>query len=408
MYCNKCGKAIEPDEKYCSKCGNYIGENLQNINISLPKNDFQEKTLPNNNLNASNIKRLNNKKLIFLGMGIGLGITALIFICVITITTLNNKYYFNDKSYDNSNETINTSNKGSITKKGKYSTAIIYDNTYTGVEIDNNKDAYDLIVKDSVSQKNNCPKEIRAIEDDIINKYNITAVNLCEMDVAFAKELENALAKIYNEYPSIRGYITNLTLVNASLSNDYIAAFMPVFNFATADTSSTYPWVIKTQILLNTSYFLNQERLEASVTSGSSTGHFPPNATIYSPIVHELGHYLSFLAMMNNYDINSILLIDNNNVNAFYKLYDDFGKGNYSYKMIEEAYNQYKKDTNTVLSLDEWRGTISDYALAKDNSGNYIYDETIAEAFHDVYLNENNAKDASKYIVNVLKQKLEG
>ena len=58
------------------------------------------------------------------------------------------------------------------------------------------------------------------------------------------------------------------------------------------------------------------------------------------------------------------------------------------------------------MTMDEWRGTISKYALAKDNSGNYIYDETIAESFHDVYLNGDNAKDASKYVIKVLKSKL--
>ena len=60
-----------------------------------------------------------------------------------------------------------------------------------------------------------------------------------------------------------------------------------------------------------------------------------------------------------------------------------------------------------IVTLDEWRGTISQYALAKDNSGAYIYDETIAESFHDVYLNGDNAKDASKYIYTVLKSELE-
>ena len=74
--------------------------------------------------------------------------------------------------------------------------------------------------------------------------------------------------------------------------------------------------------------------------------------------------------------------------------------------MINEAYEKYKKDTNSTMSLDEWRGTISNYALAKNNSGEYIYDETIAESFHDVYLNRDNASTASKYIVSVLKEKL--
>jgi hypothetical protein len=76
--------------------------------------------------------------------------------------------------------------------------------------------------------------------------------------------------------------------------------------------------------------------------------------------------------------------------------------------MIKTAYNNYKKDTNTTLGFDEWRATISGYAVATDNAGEYLYDETIAEAFHDVYLNGNNAADASKYIVEVLKSELEG
>ena len=115
-----------------------------------------------------------------------------------------------------------------------------------------------------------------------------------------------------------------------------------------------------------------------------------------------------FLAMMKHYELNSILLVDSGNVNTFYRLYDDFGKGDYSLTIINEAFDHYKKDTNTTMNLDEWRGTISNYALAKDNSGNYIYDETIAESFHDVYLNGNNASAASQYIVSVLKNKLEG
>ena len=90
------------------------------------------------------------------------------------------------------------------------------------------------------------------------------------------------------------------------------------------------------------------------------------------------------------------------------KVYDDFGEGKFSKKMLDEAYNNYKKDNKTsTLSFDEWRGQISQYALAKDETGAYIYDETIAEAFHDVYLNGNNAVETSKYIVEVLKKYIE-
>lgn len=421
MLCPKCGNYIESGTKYCNKCGLFLGYPINNIFMqsSLEQNNgmnnsnqYPPHIIPNVNQNYGLADKINNKKMIFIGVGSGVGLLVVIVLMIALFGGGKSNYYFSSSgNYDNENNTTNTENKGEEnSKKGKYQTVIITDNTYSGVKVSNSSDAYKLIEKDSVSQKNKCPTEIKKVEDEIIEKYNITAVNLCEMDVEFARELENVFEVIYKDYPSARGYITNLTLRNTNMLSDggVIAAFMPVFNFATSDSDSTYPWVIKTQILLSSQFFLNRSKLEASTKDGSSLGHFPPNSTIYSPVAHELGHYLSFLAMMNYYKINSILLINNDSIDTFYKLYSDFGDGNYSFSMINEAYENYKKDTNTSMSLDEWRGTISKYALAKDNSGEYIYDETIAEAFHDVYLNNETAKDASKYIVKVLKEKLEG
>jgi len=419
VFCPKCGDPIEPNETFCNKCGNQLrtSPNVQQQNINVPTfntNQTNNQSNFNNqyNINSqypnnqySNDNNKNQMKMISIGAGAGLGVLIIVLVCVLTFGKTN--YYFSNETYDDNNEIINTSENNTTQKKSKYSTVIITDNTYSGMKISNNSDAIKLIAKDSTDQKSSCSSEIKAIEEQIIKDYGITAVNLCEMDVEFAKEVANVFEVIYKEYPSVRGYLTNLSLINASMQQGYIAAFMPVFNFATADSSSGYPWIIKTQVLLNTTYFLNPTRLEASVTDGSNSGHFPPNATMYSPVAHELGHYLSFLAMMRHYDVESILLIDNSNVDELYKLYDDFGKGDFSLAMIQEAYNNYKKDTNTTLTLDEWRATISSYAVAKDNSGNYIYDETIAEGFHDVYLNGDNAKDASKYVVDVLKKKLE-
>lgn len=416
MFCNKCGDPVEPNEKFCNKCGNpletsqinSINQNIenslqQNFNLNQPMqnnvNNYQNQQLP-----LENYPVKNNKKMVFMGLVVGIGIFLIIFLVVYFTDNASEDYYFDTNNNEQNAEV--TQPTETSTSKGKYKTIIVYDNTYSGVEISNDTDAFDLIIEDSVSQKNNCPTEIKAIEDEIISKYGITAVNLCEMDVEFAREIGNVFKKIYDEYPSVRGYITNLTLVNGTISNNYIAAFMPVFSFATSDSPSTYPWVIKTQILLNTTYFLNPDRLESAVNDSSNSGHFPKNATIYSPVAHELGHYLSFLAMMKNYDLESILLVDSNNIEKFYEVYDTFVSGEYSLTMIEEAYENYKNDTNITMSLDEWRATISDYALAKDNSGEYIYDETIAESFHDVYLNGNNAADASKYVVAVLKDKL--
>lgn len=410
MFCPKCGNEIEKNDLYCNKCGNFLGNNVQPNqynNFSSVNTTTNELSISNNHQLISNT--MSNNKKIFVGIGAGIGIIALMFVSTIIFSSRKDNYYFSTNNQDSTEEIVQSPTSNSTSnKKGKYSTVIIADNTYSGVKVSTREEAYDLIVKDSVSQKNNCPLEIKEIENEIISKYGITAVNLCEMDVNFAKEISNVFGKIYEEYPSVRGYLTNISLINASLSDGYIAAFMPVFNFATSDSVSTYPWVIKTQVLLNTTYFLNTARLESAVNDGSNSGHFPPNSTIYSPIAHELGHYLSFLAMMKNHELNSILMIDNNNVETFYDIYSDFGYGNYSLEMITEAYNNYKKEIGTTLDIDTWRGQISAYAVAKDNKGNYIYDETIAEAFHDVYLNGNNANIVSRYVVRVLKSKLEG
>lgn len=393
MYCQRCGAKVEENQKFCNKCGN-------NLTVS---------QISSQNINSLRV----NKKMIFVGTGIGISILTIIIACILVFSKQSQDYY-SINIYENYEEKDEEQSKTAEIKKdekksktGKYRTVIITDNTYSGVKIRNASDAYDLIIEDSIGQKETTPKEIKSIEESIINKYGITAVNFAELDTEFAKEIVNVLDEIYNEYPSIRGHLTNISLTNSTMSEDYIAAFMPIFQFAISDTDLTYPWVIKTQVVLNSRYFLNPERLKISVTDGADSGHFPPNATIYSPIAHEFGHYLSFLAMIKQYNTDSILLIDANNLNDLFAIQEDFSEGSFSLKMIEEAYKNYKNDTNTKLTIDEWRATISNYAITKDNSGNYIYDETIAESFHDVYLNKENAQDASKYIVSVLKKYLE-
>ena len=257
MFCSKCGDPIEQNEKFCNKCGNPLNvlqSNLTNQNIATPNqnslnnsnNNYVTQNVNNNYQNPQPINNYNNyqqsymntpnnkdnKKMIFIGAGIGVGLFLILFLITHFIGNSSENYYFDTNHNEQNNEIVQST--GSSTKKGKYKTAIIYDNTYSGVKINKDADAFALIVTDSVNQKNNCPSDIKKVEDEIIKNYGITAVNLCEMDVDFARELGNVFKKIYDEYPSVRGYITNLTLVNVSMTDNYIAAFMPVFNFATS------------------------------------------------------------------------------------------------------------------------------------------------------------------------------
>ena len=440
MFCPKCGNQMEQNVKFCTRCGaslidqnNVVNNNsnnyvngYQNNNYNMPINNNYNQPYPNNNQYQNNPFNNGNQQYngnmnnmpyqpTYINSGknykwlAALGaLVAIIILAIAVVTLVNNKkenYYFDENGYDNGSNDSGTTSSSSK-KTGKYTTVIVTDNVYNGVDINSYNDANDLIIKDSVSQKNQCPSEIKNIENELINTYGITAVNLCEMDLDFAREVLNVFKKVYSEFPSIRGYLTNLSLNNASMSNDYIAAFAYFCFFASDNDSSAQ--VFKYQILLNTAYFLNPERIDLTAKRGSEEGHFPPNATRYSPVAHELGHYMSFLATMKHHNINSVVYVDDYGYNNLIKLSNDRRNWTFTLEMLNEAYENYKRDKGTTLSFDAWRGTISQYALAKDEYKNYIYDETIAEAFHDVYLNGNNATDASKYIVAVLKSKLEG
>ena len=152
MFCNKCGNKVELNQKYCNKCGNAL------------------------TYKKSNKK---NKSVIVIAVIVIFIITIIIY--SISINSI--KHYFFDDVMANEG-TEQTTSKNKTTLRGKYKTAIITDNSYSGVTLNSIDDATELISKDSVDQKqSDYPKEIIKIEDEIIDKYGITAVNLKEMDV---------------------------------------------------------------------------------------------------------------------------------------------------------------------------------------------------------------------------------
>ena len=296
----------------------------------------------------------------------------------------------------------------SLVKTSEFQTSVVTDNEYKNVTINGEKDAEALIIKDSNNQKNKCENsKIKEIETRIEEKYDITAVNFCEMDYKFALEIEKVLDKIHKEFPeAIKGHLTNLTLANYA-NNGVIASFTSAKKFASANTFNTYPNVYKTSIFLNAEYFLNLDRFDVEMQQMSGD-FYVDNASSSSVVAHEFGHYLSFVAQLkNSNNINSVLLLTRKNYRNYSNLITDSNEGVFSKKILDEAYENFSKKSPGVYGdLYDFRESISGYAVDSDENGNTIYDETIAEAFHDWYLNKQNAAEASKEIVSVLKNYL--
>ena len=327
-------------------------------------------------------------------------------------------YYFDEAGNKLSSGTLNNgvdySEYQGVSKSGQESlanvagrTSVVYDHQYFKMfTLYSEQDLNAVIRADSLKQKEGCSAAITNIENQIINNYGVIAVNLCEMDVEFANELKNVVAYVYNNYPTARHYLTNITLANVENTGSFIAAFMPIFTFVTSDTASGYPVGSKSQIILNAKYFLNTAKIENSASYGSQTGYFPPNATRSSTVAHEFGHYLSYVALLNYYNSSKLNYVTTGQAATLYKVYDDFNSGNFSRMLLEEAYDEYIKVYGKNMDFVQFRESISKYAISKDNTGSYIYDETVAEAFHDCYLNGSNAKPASRMIMKVLNTKL--
>ncbi len=367
MYCSNCGKLLTSDCLFCNNCGHKVS--------------IEEKP------------KITKKKSIIFGLLIGIILFSGVFYFS----------YFRVHHQIKLNMYITSSNIAE-SSHNNFQTIIETNNTYSNQNINNINDAYELIRKDSLEQKDSCPSEILKIEEAMINDFDITAVNLCEIDKKLAQELYNAMQKVYELFPSVKGNITNLTIGNMDSSmRSVIAFYQPLFPFAEGNSNTVY----KMRVVLNSKYFLNNSLLEESTKNSSLSGHFPPNSTTSSPVAHELGHYISFYAMRKYNNINQSLLFNNDNSQDVYVLMDGFSDGKFSKKILEEAYNLYLSEGNKKMDFDEWRGKISKYALAKDESGKYIYDETIAEAFHDVYLNDDKAKIQSTYILRVLRMYVE-
>lgn len=327
-------------------------------------------------------------------------IISIISIVIQTLNNKNNKYYY---SYNASIPEINIEKE--IVSGNR--TSVKYDTVYKNQNISTKNDAVALIKKDSNIQKQKCNiKEIDKLETSLETKYKIEAVNLCELDKSVLENVDNVIDFVYKEFPNTKGYITNLALVNEEDTTGYIVAFMPSFAFASSASLTSYPNVKKTQVLFNAGYFLNLQKLKRSVKNAAVTGWFAKNTSVESLIAHEFGHYLSFLISMNEYKMDSILVINQSKSGDYNKLLGAYNKGKVAEKIISEAYENYKKDTGKNISLIDFRKSISEYAVATDDKGNYIYDETIGESMNDYYSNGENAKEASIYIMNVIKEKI--
>lgn len=381
--CKKCHKEIDPNINFCPNCGQHTikGYNYLKNNTHLVTNNKQYKRK----------KRSNVLLIIF----------VLLFISYTIMIIFKNENILRPYAFF----------KKDILSKinGHNSSTLKNDNLYYNEKINNKEEAISFLIKDIESQEWQCSTNVDVghLEYTLEHDYNIKIVSFCDMDTSEAEKITNVIKKIYALFPSIKGALTNISISNFNQKEDFVAYFQPMYEFVNSNQDiSEFNKINKTQILLNSYYFLNNDILNDSISKIVPNNWYVKDATWQSTIAHELGHYISFYTLLKEEGLEDIIFVTKENIEKINKLLEKYDNNSHSLKIVNEALLNYQNKYNITISKEDYAKLISKYAASKTIKNELIADETIAEAIHDYYLHEEKASNASIEIINIIKKRL--
>lgn len=254
-------------------------------------------------------------------------------------------------------------------------------------------------------------KGLSGIETKLENDYGILAVNLDGITAETAHQIEQACAFIFDEYPMLKGHVTNLAVRDEiSQSDGTIAIYENYMYITNPDAESLYPFVVQNRILLTKRDFGNPDRLNNLITRNVRSGFWREGTTVSSIIVHELTHGLLDYMICASYGLCDSVYISEENGEAFARCSSEKLAQNQDYvrSLCEDAYRAYSDKAGTQISFDGFTELISGYAASKQEDGGISYEEIIAEAMTDYYINKDSCHPATQCILDQIKIRLDG
>ena len=376
---------IEKDDNFCYKCGHWTAKGYAFLN---------NKDNVDSILSGATLKQ--SGRLSILGALLSLVFIVFSVMLIIRGQDLFKPFFYLKKQAFNYIYGFNTS-------------LMKTDNKYNKKTINSYEDAIEFIKKDFSDQQLYCfnDTKVTLMALDLEEKYSIPSVSFCDMSIEESTKIKDVIDSMYNLFPNINGALTNITITNASTKSEYIARFQPMYQFVNINENiDSYNKINKTQILINSYYFLNKDLISKPIKSVVGESWYVNDATWESTVAHEFGHYISFVTLLKKNGIDNITLVTKDNEETINNILKEFNSGLYSTSLLNEALNNYNTNHSTNMTLKEFASTISNYASSEDKKGNLIADETIAEAVHDYYLHGNDMKETSKEIISVINSKL--
>lgn len=288
--------------------------------------------------------------------------------------------------------------------KRNLTTVIAYDKQYNAY-VASTKGAKEAIREYGLRQRDMYTNPaVEEIELQMERDFDILAVNLGELEEETAKDIQRAFAYMYETYPQLKGRLTNVSLGNFANEESGNIAVTQNTEFIINEEFGRCPFVVKYEIILNATKFMRRENLLKDCAYQVETGYWPANSDISSIVVHELGHQLLNVIAMEQFGLENECYITEENAEAYSKYVTDILRVNQTVAkaVLTKAYNIWKTKYHHTEGEDTFRGSISRYAKGEQPDGGISYGETFAEGIADIYLNGENAADASKAIVEAV------
>ena len=381
--CN--AEQIENDDNFCYKCGHWTGKGYSFI---------KNKNNINSIVNGAAAKK--DAKFFKMVILASISLITFTFINIYRGTDLYKPFFYLKRQVDSYIYGYNTS-------------IIKTDNIYNKEIINSYEEAINFLKSDLNNQSWKCLHEVETnqLQYKLETNNLIPVVSFCDISHKEVEKITSVISDMYVLFPNIKGALTNISITNATTNSEYIARFQPMFQFTNPNEDiNQYNKINKTQILLNSYYFLNEKIMSAPVSNVTGENWYVKDATWESTIAHELGHYISFIILLKENNLENITFVTPENESKINEVLSKFDSGNFSTSLLSEALTNYNIKYDTDLDLNSFALTISNYAGAKDKEDKLIADETIAEAIHDYYLHRDNCAKSSYEIVNIIKSRL--
>lgn len=287
-------------------------------------------------------------------------------------------------------------------------TGIKHDQLYAG-SVPDEKTALNLITQYGEMQRERYDNTVVAdIEKRLQQDYSIASVNLGEIDLETAKDIEQGIRYMFDTYPVMKGSLNTFSLANLQGREGGYIALTQTVDFI-VENDEGIPKVVRNEIILNANKWLSKDQMMDMCKENVESGYWCKNADNPSKIiVHELGHQLLNVIRAKEYGFVSSLdtnvymptLLTEANKESYLQYYWAGTALNQEIEkqLMADAYDAWKSSGNKG-SEEDFRLSISKYANGIKSDGGISFHETFAEAVADVYCNGENASAASKAIM---------